>query len=137
MSIRVANGESVVPASLRTGREHGRARRFLAGKGVESIAKGRGTTSSLNEGAEWEVASPTQDIESMREEANEREAEAAQERAAARGDFSAVQGIYAQSSQRIGPTSPKVGTLGRLKNRLERSTADLLATNEVGEFRVS
>jgi hypothetical protein len=82
MSIRVTKGESIIPASSRGKREGGRARRFIANMSAESLV-GKGDRAANDNDGESGVPSPNQDVESMRREANEKEAAAANERAAA------------------------------------------------------
>jgi hypothetical protein len=134
MSIRVANGESVVPTTRRGGREHGRARRFIANMSMESLVGGNPGTAANSKDVEWDVASPNQSTESMRQEANEKEAVATHERLSAAGDLTAVKNEDAQYN--INSPPAKTGTLGRLKNRLEESTIDLLGGNKVHMYMV-
>ncbi|KAJ1302740.1 hypothetical protein OPQ81_003052 [Rhizoctonia solani] len=123
MSIRVARGESIIPASLRGGREHGRARRFIANLNANPAA----TKVTASEDLEWDVANPDQCIDDMRQEANEKEATANRERVAAQGGVE-----YRESDDApLAAESPaEIGTLGRLKNRIEASAVDLLGRDK-------
>ncbi|KAH7338923.1 hypothetical protein B0J17DRAFT_659126 [Rhizoctonia solani] len=123
MSIRVAKGESIVPSSLRGGREHGRARKFIANMNAEP--GGLGSVSRKD--VEWDVANPDQGVGDMRQEANEKEAMASHERTAAAGGVEPVRNEHAPLP---GDPSAEVGTLGRLKNKIEASTTDLLGNDK-------
>ncbi|KAG8763954.1 hypothetical protein FRC11_008281 [Ceratobasidium sp. 423] len=119
MSIRVAKGESIIPASLRGGREHGRARRFIANMNSDSAAAGV----MVRKDVEWDVANPDQGVDDMRQEAADKEAVANRERAAATGG---VEYVDSKDAPLAAESSAEIGTLGRLKNRIEASTTDLL-----------
>ena len=127
MSIRVAKGENIIPASLRGGREHGRARRFIANMNAGPAVTG----ATSHQGSEWDVANPDQDVSDMRQEANEKEAAANYERAAAAAAEENEDGPLVTES------SGEIGTLSRLKNRIEASTADLLGNDKVGTLIAS
>ncbi|KAF8602328.1 hypothetical protein BDV93DRAFT_545347 [Ceratobasidium sp. AG-I] len=116
MSARVASGESVVPASRRKARQHGRARRFIANMSMDSITSG---------GADGTKKSD-QDVESMKAEANEKEAAAAEERAATAGDIRALKSEGLKGGDAPDGHPAKVGTLDRLKNQWEASKVELL-----------
>ncbi|ELU39398.1 hypothetical protein AG1IA_06581 [Rhizoctonia solani AG-1 IA] len=124
MSIRVAKGESIVPASLSGGREHGRARRFIANMNASSSA-----TKNPARGVEWNVSNPDQDVGSIRREAEEKESVVNSERAATARDIKTT-GNEAVSLDTGSPA--EVGTLARLKSSIEASTTDLLGNNKVG-----
>ncbi|CAE6406596.1 unnamed protein product [Rhizoctonia solani] len=117
MNIRVAKGESIVPNSLRGSREHGRARRFIANINPDPAA----TPATPHKGVEAGISSPDQDVGSMRQEAEEKEAIANRERAAAAG----VETTESEVPPTAGPPA-EVGTLARIKNSIEASTVDLL-----------
>lgn len=118
MSARVACGESVIPASRRGGRQHGRARRFIANMSMDSIPNGG---DDIPKDGNWGVGKPDQGVESMKVEANEKEAVAADERATAIGNTAALK----SEDTPVGPPA-EVGTLERLKNQWEASKAELL-----------
>ncbi|CUA67494.1 short-chain dehydrogenase/reductase SDR [Rhizoctonia solani] len=118
MSIRVAKGENIIPASLRGGREHGRARRFIANMSAEPVVEG----ATSHKDAEWGIPNPDQDVGDMRQEANEKEAVANRERAEAAGE--------GEDGPLVAEPSAEIGTLGRLKNKIEASTADLLGNDK-------
>ncbi|KAF8684494.1 hypothetical protein RHS04_01292 [Rhizoctonia solani] len=122
MSIRVAKGESIVPASLSGGREHGRARRFIANMNASSSA-----TKNPARGVEWNVSNPDQDVGSIRREAEEKESVVNSERAATARDIKTT-GNEAVSLDTGSPA--EVGTLARLKSSIEASTTDLLGNNK-------
>ncbi|KDN49084.1 hypothetical protein RSAG8_02437, partial [Rhizoctonia solani AG-8 WAC10335] len=118
MSIRVAKGENIIPTSLRGGREHGRARRFIANMNAGPAVTGAASHKNF----EWEVSNPDQGVDDMRREANEKEVMANCERAAAAEEDE--DGPLATES------SVEIGTLGRLKNKIEASTTDLLGNGK-------
>lgn len=118
MSARVAHGESVLPASRRDARQHGRARRFIANMSMDNVTGGG---NDVPKDGNWNVEKSDQDVEDMKVVANEREAAAADERAIAVGDVKAPKG----GDVPAGPPA-KVGTLDRLKNQWEASKVELL-----------
>ncbi|CEL56120.1 hypothetical protein RSOLAG1IB_07573 [Rhizoctonia solani AG-1 IB] len=122
MSIRVAKGESIVPASLRNGREHGRARRFIASINPDSTATPATPHKNIKDGD----PNADQDVHSMRQEAEEKEAVVSHERAVAR-DVGTTEGEGVPFT--AGPPA-EVGTLDRLKSSIEASTADLLGKGD-------
>jgi hypothetical protein len=126
MSIRVAKGESIVPASLRNGREHGRARRFIASINPDSTATPATPHKNIKDGD----PNPDQDVHSMRQEAEEKEAVVSHERAVAR-DVGTTEGEGVPFA--AGPPA-EVGTLDRLKSSIEASTADLLGKGDVSRL---
>ncbi|CAE6514626.1 unnamed protein product, partial [Rhizoctonia solani] len=123
MSIRVAKGESIIPTPLRGGREHGRARRFIANMNADSAVAG----ATVRKDVGWDVANPDQGVDEMRQEASDKEAVANCERAAATGE---VEYAENEGAPLAAESSAEIGTLGRLKNRIEASTADLLGRNK-------
>jgi hypothetical protein len=125
ISVRVAHGESIIPASRRGRRQRGRARRFIANMSMDSVADGAqdGKDITRERGNLAAESGPEQSVKSMRQEANEKEAVAAEERAATKGDTRAT------TSEEVGAqqaTEPKLGALDRLKNQWEASKVDLL-----------
>ncbi|CAE6451818.1 unnamed protein product [Rhizoctonia solani] len=124
MSIRVAKGENIIPASLRGRRAHGRARRFIANMNAETAV----TEATSHKGSGWEIANPDQDVGDMRQEANEKEAAANHERIAAA--VTVTEEIEDEDESIVTEPSGEIGTLGRLKNKIEASTADLLGNDQ-------
>lgn len=127
ISARVAQGENIIPASHRGGRQGGRVRRFVAPMNpnintdtvVENAAK-----DLPKESGNWGTDSGhKQDVESMKREANEKEAIAAEERAEARGVIKTVNSEEVAAQQ---DNQSRLGTLDRLKNQWEASKVDLL-----------
>ena len=123
MSARVASGESVVPASRRNARQHGRARRFIANMSMDSITGG-GTDGTKD--GNWSTKKSDQDVESMKAEANEKEVAAAEERAATAGDARALKSEVLKGGDVPAGHPAKIGTLDRLKNQWEASKIELL-----------
>ncbi|KAL5640312.1 hypothetical protein ACGC1H_007549 [Rhizoctonia solani] len=126
MSIRVAKGENIIPASLRGRRAHGRARSFIANMNAETTV----TKATTHKGSDWEIASPDQDVGDMRQEANEKEVAATHERAAAAATVTAAKEGEDEDEPIVTEPSGEIGTLGRLKNKIEASTADLLGNDK-------
>ncbi|KAG8704148.1 hypothetical protein FRC08_002394 [Ceratobasidium sp. 394] len=127
ISARVAHGESVIPASRRTRREHGRARRYIANLNPATTGEGDVT----RERATWAAESGhTQDIEDMRREANEKEAIVAEGRAVASGEERTVTAEEVAAEQ---DAKPNLGPVDRLKNQLEAGKADLFGQKDDSE----
>ncbi|KAG8727176.1 hypothetical protein FRC12_022733 [Ceratobasidium sp. 428] len=127
ISARVAHGESVIPVSRRTRRQHGRARRYVANLNPATTGEGDIT----RERDTWAAESGhTQDVEDMRKEANEKEAIAAEERAAARGEEKTVTSEEVAAEQ---DAKPNVGPMDRLKHHLEAGKDDLLGKADDSE----
>ncbi|KAG8745020.1 hypothetical protein FRC10_008994 [Ceratobasidium sp. 414] len=127
MSARVAHGESVIPASYRTRRQHGRARRYIANLNPATAGEGGVTRGRATWAAE---SGPTQDIVDMRREANEKEAVAAEERAVASGvERTVTIGEVAAEQDAM----PNLGPMDRLKNQWEAGKADLFGEKDGSE----
>ncbi|KAG9103737.1 hypothetical protein FRC06_008469 [Ceratobasidium sp. 370] len=127
ISARVARGESVIPASRRARRQHGRARRYIANLNPAAAAEGDIT----RERATWAAESGrTQDVADMRREANEKEAVAAEERGVANGEEKTVTIGEVAAKQ---DAKPNLGPMDRLKNQLEAGKADLFGKKDNSE----
>ncbi|QRV94795.1 hypothetical protein RhiJN_22813 [Ceratobasidium sp. AG-Ba] len=124
ISARVAQGESIIPVSRRTRRQHGRARRYVAN--LNPSADGPGDI-TRDRGAWAAESGHKQSLEDMRKEANEKEAIAEEERAAASGEEKTV------TSEQIGAqedVKPNPGPVDRLKHQWEEVKSDLTSKNK-------